>query len=56
MFAPVVAEAAPRVTAAGPDATSATEIVLALGELRLSFGADVPAERVAAVVAALRTA
>ena len=53
MFAPVVAEAAPT-TAAGPDAASGSGIVLALGDLRLSFGPDVPAGRVAAVVAALR--
>ena len=53
MFAPVVAEAAPT-TAAGPDAAEGTGIVLALGDLRLSFGPDVPAGRVAAVVAALR--
>ena len=53
MFAPVVAEAAPT-TAAGPDAASGTGIVLELGGLRLSFGPDVPAGRVAAVVAALR--
>ena len=53
MFAPVVAEASPT-TAAGPDAASGTGIVLELGGLRLSFGPDVPAGRVAAVVAALR--
>jgi transposase len=53
MFAPVVAEAAPS-TAAGPDAASGSGIVLALGDLRLSFGPDVPAGRVAAIVAALR--
>lgn len=53
MFAPVVAEAPPT-TAAGPDAASGSGIVLALGDLRLSFGPDVPAGRVAAVVAALR--
>lgn len=52
MFAPVVAEAAPS-TAAGPDAASGSGIVLALGDLRLSFGPDVPAGRVAAIVAAL---
>jgi transposase len=52
MFAPVVAEAS--TTAAGPDAASGSGIVLALGDLRLSFGPDVPAGRVAAVVAALR--
>ncbi len=54
MFAPVVAEAAPRVTAAGLAATSGSGIVLELGDLRLSFGSDVPAARVAAIVAALR--
>ena len=54
MFAPVVAEAAPRVTAAGLAATGGTGIVLELGDLRLSFGRDVPAARVAAIVAALR--
>ena len=54
MFAPVVAEAAPTITA-GPDATSGTGIVLGLADMRLSFGFDVPAERVAAIVAALRT-
>jgi transposase len=53
MFAPVVAAAAPT-TAAGPDAANGSGIVLALGDLRLSFGPDVPAGRVAAVVAALR--
>ena len=53
MFAPVVAEAPPT-TAAGPDAASGSGIVLELGDLRLSFGPDVPAGRVAAVVAALR--
>ena len=53
MFAPVVAEAA-SATAAGPDAAGGSGIVLALGDLRLSFGPDVPAGRVAAVVAALR--
>ena len=53
MFAPVVAEAAPT-TPAGLDAASGSGIVLALGDLRLSFGPDVPAGRVAAVVAALR--
>ena len=53
MFAPVVAKASPT-TAAGPDAASGTGIVLELGGLRLSFGPDVPAGRVAAVVAALR--
>lgn len=53
MFAPVVAEAAPT-TAAGPDAASGSGIVLALGDLRLSFGRDVPAGRVAAIVSALR--
>jgi transposase len=52
MFAPVIA-AAPT-TAAGPDAASGSGIVLALGDLRLSFGPDVPAGRVAAIVAALR--
>ena len=54
IFAPVVAEAAP-CTAAGLDAASGSGIVLALGDLRLSFGPDVPAGRVAAVVAALRS-
>lgn len=53
MFVPVVAEAA-SCTAAGRDAASECGIVLALGDLRLSFGPDVPAGRVAAVVAALR--
>ena len=53
MFAPVVEEAAPT-TATGPDPASGTGIILALGDLRLSFGPDVPAGRVAAVVAALR--
>ena len=53
MFAPVVAEAA-LTTPAGPDAASGSGIVLALGDLRLSFGPDVPAGRVAAIVAALR--
>jgi transposase len=52
MFAPVVAEAAPT-TPAGPDAASGSGIVVALGDLRLSFGPDVPAGRVAAIVAAL---
>ena len=52
MFAPVVAEAAPT-TLAGPDAASGSGIVVALGDLRLSFGPDVPAGRVAAIVAAL---
>lgn len=54
MFAPVVAEAEPRVSGAGPGAGSGAGIVLELGDLRLSFGSDVPAERVAAIVAALR--
>ena len=54
MFAPVVTEAAPRVTAAGLAAASGSGIVLELGDLRLSFGSDVPAARVAAIVAALR--
>ena len=53
MFAPVVAEAAPN-TASGPDAASGSGIVLAFDDLRLSFGRDVPAGRVAAIVAALR--
>ena len=52
MFAPVVAEAAPT-TPAGRDAASGSGIVVALGDLRLSFGPDVPAGRVAAIVAAL---
>lgn len=54
MFAPVVAEAEPRVTAAGLAAASGTGIVLDFGDLRLSFGPDVPAARVAAIIAALR--
>ena len=53
MFAPVVAEAS-STTATDPDAASRSGIVLALGDMRLSFGPDVPAGRVAAVVAALR--
>jgi hypothetical protein len=52
MFAPIIAEAP--TTAAGPDAASGSGVVLALGDLRLSFGPDVPAGRVAAIVAALR--
>ena len=52
MFAPIIAEASS--IAAGPDAAGGSGIVLALGDLRLSFGPDVPAGRVAAIVAALR--
>lgn len=51
MFAPIMAPT----TAAGPDAAGGSGIVLALGDLRLSFGPEVPAGRVAAIVSALRT-
>jgi transposase len=54
MFAPVMAEPE-QATTAGEHGTE-QEIVIELGGLRLRLGAAVPAERVAALVAALRAA
>lgn len=56
MFAAVVATPAPDapVDVEMPTCETAGDIVVELGDLRLRIGASVPAERVAALVAALR--
>lgn len=56
MFAAVVATPAPDapVDVDMPTCETAGDIVIELGELRLRIGVDVPAERVAALVTALR--
>jgi transposase len=56
MFAAVVATPAPDapVDVDMPTCETAGDIVIELGELRLRIGADVPAERIAALVTALR--
>lgn len=56
MFAAVVATPAPDapVDVDMPTCETAGDIVIELGDLRLRIGADVPAERVAALVTALR--